>query len=181
MVPTRASRTHGRYPAASVDFEFIHEIPAPPDAVCDALLDEDYQRSLADLGSLADRELLKQKKLSSGHVRREVRCVLDIELNSTVKKFVGDGDPAWVEESEWDPDKRTWTWNVEPEVGGGLLEASGVMVIEPDGDDTRRKVTGTVKVHVPLYGGKVEGIIVGGLERAYEEEAQRLKEWVERG
>jgi hypothetical protein len=38
-----------------------------------------------------------------------------------------------------------------------------------------------VKVNVPLYGGKVENLIIGGLERAYEEEAGRLREWVKRG
>ena len=164
-----------------MDFEFTHDIPAPADTVCEALLDEDYQRSLADLTSLADRELLKQKKLSSGHVRREVRCVLDVQLNSTAKKFIGDADPAWIEESEWDPDARVWTWNVEPEVGGGLLEARGEIAIEEDGDGaSRRRVTGMVKVGVPLYGGKVENMIVGGLERAYEEEAERLRKWVKR-
>ena len=165
-----------------MDFEISHDIPAPLQAVADALLDEEFQRSLSDLGALADRELLKQKQLSSGHVRREVRCVLDIQLNSTIKRFVGDGDPAWVEESEWDPETFTWTWDIHPEVGRDLLDAQGNTVLEANGADaTRRKVHGTVKVSVPLYGGKVEGIIVEGLERAYEEEAKRLKAWVERG
>jgi Protein of unknown function (DUF2505) len=51
--------------------------------------------------------------------------------------------------------------------------------MEADGEKTVRRVTGTVKVRVPLYGGKVEGWIVDGLERAYEEEAERLAEWLE--
>lgn len=165
-----------------MDFDISHDIPAPRQAVAEALLDEGYQRSLADLGSLADRELRKQKELASGHVRREVRCVLDIELSSNVKRFIGEGDPAWIEESEWDPETFTWTWDIHPEVGGGLLDAQGRTVLEANGSDgTRRKVHGTVKVSVPIYGGKVEGIIVAGLERAYEEEAERLKAWVERG
>jgi hypothetical protein len=33
---------------------------------------------------------------------------------------------------------------------------------------------------VPLYGGKVEGWIVDGLRAAYDEEADRLAEWLER-
>ena len=43
-----------------------------------------------------------------------------------------------------------------------------------------RTVTGEVKVRVPLYGGKVEGWIVNGVSRAYDEEAQRLAAWLER-
>ena len=40
-------------------------------------------------------------------------------------------------------------------------------------------VTITVKVKVPLYGGKVEGWIVDGLEHAYAEEAERLQAWLD--
>ena len=144
------------------------------------LLSEDYQRSLSDVTSLADRELLSQDK-NDGRVRRRVRCVLDVQLNSTAQRFVGDADPAWVEESRWDPQSKTWEWNVIPEVGGSLLEANGTIAIEDAGDGkTKRRVRGRVKVNVPLYGGKVEKMIVGGLERAYEEEAGRLSEWVVR-
>ena len=37
---------------------------------------------------------------------------------------------------------------------------------------------GMVKVSVPLYGGKVEGWIVEGIEQAYDEEAERLERWL---
>ena len=47
-----------------------------------------------------------------------------------------------------------------------------------DRDQTLRLVTGTVKVKVPLYGGRVEGVIVQGLEQAYAEEATRLAKWL---
>jgi hypothetical protein len=165
-----------------VDFEFTHEIPAPLPDVSNALLDEAYQRSLADLSSLADRELLEQEETGGGSVHRRVRCVLEIQLNSTARRFIGDGDPAWIEDARWDPETQTWSWTIEPEVGGGLLEARGEISLEDASDHTtRRHVTGIVKVSVPLYGGKVENIIVGGLERAYDEEAQRLTEWVKRG
>ena len=166
----------------SVDFEFTHDIPAPLPDVSNALLDEAYQLSLADLSSLADRELLKQEEVGGGAVHRRVRCVLDIELNSTAKRFIGDGDPAWVEDANWDPETQTWSWTIEPEIGGGMLESRGEISLEDlDDHTTRRRVTGIVKVSVPLYGGKVENLIVGGLERAYEEEAQRLTSWVQRG
>ena len=163
-----------------MDFEIAHDIPASADRVAAVLLSEDYQRSLSDLASLADRELLSQQKDGNG-VSRKIRCVLDIQLNSTAKRLVGDSDPAWVEESRWDPETMTWEWHVIPEVGAGLLEAKGTIAIEENGSDSaRRHVTGRVKVNVPLYGGKVENMIVGGLERAYDEESSRLIAWLER-
>ena len=164
-----------------MDFEIAHDIPASADRVAEVLLSEDYQKSLSDLTALADRELLSQKSTDGGRVERRVRCVLDVQLNSTARRLVGDSDPAWVEESRWDPESKLWEWKVLPEVGAGLLEANGTIAIEEAGrDKTTRRVKGRVKVHVPLYGGKVEKIIVGGLERAYEEEATRLTRWVER-
>ncbi len=162
-----------------MDFEISHQIAAPPDAVAAVLLNQDYQRSLHDIGALHDRELLSQEDIDGGRVRRRVRCILDIELNSTVRRLVGDGDPAWVEESEWDPGARRWEWDIHPELGGDLLSARGTVDLEDSEDKTARHVRGHVKVRVPLYGGKVEGWIVDGLERAYDEEAERLSDWIE--
>jgi hypothetical protein len=52
------------------------------------------------------------------------------------------------------------------------------MELKPSEHGTIRVVLGTVKVRVPLYGGRVEGWIIDGLERAYDEEAQRLADWL---
>jgi hypothetical protein len=58
------------------------------------------------------------------------------------------------------------------------LTAAGT--IDLTGDDARstRRVGGKIKVHVPLYGGRVEGWIREGIEAAYEEEAARLADWL---
>jgi hypothetical protein len=163
-----------------LDFEFEHKIAADTNHVAQALVNEDYQRSLADVTSLADRELLEQKVSADGRVKRRVRCVLDIQLNPTVRSFIGNGDPAWIEEATSSPDLRTWDWNVIPEIGGNLLAAKGLIELDGSSEATIRRVTGSVKVNVPLYGGKVEKVIISGLERAYAEEAERLADWVKR-
>jgi hypothetical protein len=163
-----------------MDFEITHQVDAAPRAVAEVLLSEDYQRSLRDIGALHDRELISQQEEDGGRVRRRVRSVLDIELNPTVRRLVGQGDPAWIEESVWHPTELRWEWDIHPEIGGELLSARGTIDIEASGDGAARHVRGHVKVKVPLYGGKVEGWIVDGLERAYTEEAERLAAWIER-
>jgi Protein of unknown function (DUF2505) len=162
-----------------MEFEIKGVVTFDTPSVAAALLDEGFQKSLADIGPLAERTLLSQETQADGTIVRKVRCVLDLELKGMARSFIGDGDPAWVEVALWDPDANTWEWEIEPEVGGDLLQAHGKITLEPDGDETLRTVHGTVKVRVPLYGGKVEGWIVDGLERAYEEEAERLSEWLE--
>jgi hypothetical protein len=161
-----------------MDFEIAHDLDASADEVARALLDEDFQNSLKDLGPLADREVLWQKEQAGGKVKRETRCVLGIDLGA-VKKFLGSSDPAWVEDATWDPAKSTWSWVIKPEVGADILKASGKTSIEPAGDGATRRVTGTVEIRFPLYGGKVEGWIVEGLEQSYDEEAKRLQEWLD--
>ena len=163
-----------------MNFEISHEFDASAADVADALLDESFQDSLHDLGSLEVREVLDQQERKDGTVLRRTRCVLDVDISGPAKKFLGDQRPAWIEEAVYDPDTLTWTWKILPEVAGELLDAKGTTVIEDDGEAASRTVSGSVKVKVPLYGSKVEGWIVGGLEAAYEDEADRLAEWLER-
>ena len=163
-----------------MDFEISHEFEASADEVAEALLDEGFQDSLHDLGSLEVREVLDQSERKDGSVLRRTRCVLDLDIKGAARKFLGDQPPAWIEEAVWDPNKMTWTWTIQPEVAGELLDAKGTISIEDDGEAAVRTVAGTVKVKVPLYGSKVEGWIVGGIEAAYDDEADRLAAWLER-
>jgi hypothetical protein len=162
-----------------VDFAFEHWFDAPPDVVAQTLLDLDYQESLKDISALAGREVLDQTEATDGKVKRRVRCILGIDLGAA-KKFVGDGEPAWVEEAVWDPDAHRWDWTIIPEIAKELLSSSGYIEIDGGDEETVRIVSGNVRVKVPLYGGKVETVIVKGLEQAYAEEAERLSEWLSR-
>jgi hypothetical protein len=163
-----------------VRFELEQTIPASYDDVVTATLDERYQRSLTDLPPLEHRELIEQFEDGDGRTVRITRCTLAISSGGAVSKFIGDSDPAWKEEATWHPEDSHWEWHILPEVAKELLSAKGRIVLEERGDETVRTITGEVKVRVPLYGGRVEGWIVEGLEHAYGEEADRLVEWLER-
>lgn len=160
-------------------FEVSHSFVADPERVAAALLDPDFQASLKSVGSLKDREVLAQETTADGRVARRVRSVLELELSGMAGRLLGDADPAWVQVETWDATTQTWTWHIEPEVHDDLLSAQGTTVISGDAEKTTRTVAGEVKVHVPLYGGKVEGWIVRGITEAYDEEAARLASWLE--
>ena len=163
-----------------MDFEISHSFSHNAAAVAAAILDEGYQRSLADVESLKERELLTQEERADGTVVRRTRCVLDINITGAARGFIGEGDPAWVEEATWFPDRSAWKWVIRPEIAQHLLEANGDILISGNGDKATRVVEGHVKVKVPIYGGRVEGWIVDGLEHAYKEEAERLQAWLDR-
>ena len=165
---------------ATVRFQVKQSFDHSPDEVARATLDLDYQHSLKDLESLESRELLSQEERTDGVVVRQTRCVLDIQITGMAKSFIGDGDPAWVEEATWDESALRWDWVIIPEVAKDLLQAAGTISLHANGEGTERVVEGEVKVKVPLYGGKVEGWVVEGIEHAYEEEAERLAAWLVR-
>ena len=161
-------------------FELVHTFDPDPQVVARALLDRDFQDTLADVGSLKERVVLSQEGDGDGRVARRVRCVLELELSGTARRFLGDSDPAWVQEEHWDPETRRWDWVIHPEVAKELLSASGHTLLDEIESGTRRTVAGEVRVHVPIYGGRVEGWIVEGITGAYNEEAERLAQWLRR-
>jgi hypothetical protein len=170
------TRPGAGYPAG-VDFQIDHAFDVPPGRLAEVLLDRSFQDSLSDLDGLAERTVLDQQTDGDIVIRR-TRYVLDIKISGAAKGFLGDGDPAWVERAEWDPGSSRWTWTIEPEVAAELLDAGGSTEIAKDGSGSIRRVRGTVKVKVPLYGSRVEKWVVQGLERAYDEEARRIEQWL---
>ncbi len=159
-------------------FEVSHSFPFGPDEVAAALLDPAFQASLDTIGPLKERRVLSQEATLDGRVERRVRCVLELKLSGVAANLLGEADPAWIQAETWEADSRTWTWHIEPEVHGDLLSARGTTVIAGDAEKATRTVVGDLGVHVPLYGGKVEGWIVKGISEAYDEEAARLEEWL---
>ena len=161
-------------------FELSHPFDAGPDDVVEALLDPDFQDTIRAIGDLHDREVLSHEEGPDGKMTRRVRYVLALEVSGMARSFLGDADPAWVQEERWDLTTRACDWTIHPEVAAELLTAAGKITIEGSKDKSTRHVTGEVKVRVPLYGGKVEGWIVDGVTRAYDEEAERIAAWLER-
>ncbi len=161
-------------------FDLVHSFPTSVDEVAATLLDPDFQASLSDVGALKERTVVSERPTTDGGVVRAIRCVLALNVSGAAKRFLGDSDPAWIQEETWDPKSRTWSWVVQPEVASELLSAHGTTVVRGDQSKAERVVTGEVKVHVPLYGGRVESWIVDGIERAYDEEAERLAAWIAR-
>ena len=161
-----------------VRFEVSHALPADPATVAEALLDADYQASLDGIGGLSERRVESQERADDGSVVRRIHCVLGVSLPSAAQRFLGEAKPSWTEEAKWQPDDMRWDWTIVPDSHANLISARGVIELLPEGAHTARRVGGDVRVKVPLYGGKVERVIVDHLEKAYAAEAQRLRKWL---
>ncbi len=163
-----------------MDLDVAHVIPAPPEAVAEVTLDPAYQRSLEAISSnfLSRRDVIDQQQRDDGTVVREIRCVLGIDLPGAARRFIGGREPSWREEWTYHPDALRWDWRIRPDVGARLLDAAGEMTFEACGEGTVRAVRGHIRFNVPIYGGRVEELVVRELSRSYEKEAEHLTRWL---
>jgi Protein of unknown function (DUF2505) len=160
-----------------MEFEIRHQFNHGRELVARTILDPQYQASLSRLGPLKSRTLLSQEGQGSTVVRR-IRCVLDVNFVGAAKSVIGPSDPSWVEESTWFPEEMTWRWRIVPDIAASLLSAGGTMKLSEDRRGATRVVAGEVRVHVPFVGEKVERSIVEGVTSVYNEEAERLTQWL---
>lgn len=170
----------GGYPHSHMRFDLTHDFDTSPERIADVMLDPSFQETLTDIGDLHHREVLDRTESPGGAITRNVRCILALKVSGIAKSMLGDSDPAWVQEERWDATRMHCDWTIHPEVAAEMLSASGTIDIVGSDNKTTRTVAGEVKVRVPLYGGKVEGWIVTGVTRAYDEEAERIASWLER-
>jgi hypothetical protein len=68
---------------------------------------------------------------------------------------------------------RRGRWTAE--IPGAPAAVGGTMRLEPSGTGTTYVIEGTVKVSVPIIGGKAERFLAGMVERLTEKEAEVLR------
>jgi hypothetical protein len=164
-----------------VNFEIEQRVPASPTAVGEALVDERFIAATVDLPKVGGADLLDQQR-DGTTVHQRIRYRFTGELSSAVTRVVDRDRLTWVDESDHDLAAHRSQHTIVPDNYRDRLQASYSVILEPDGDGkTRRVVSGTVKVRMPLVGGRVEQAIVSGLEEYATAEAQLLARWLSQG
>lgn len=117
---------------------------------------------------LADGDAVTQRYSGMGHRDIEVReCertdesarivtsrVVDVDLPGFARKVLAPTN-TMVQTDEWHRDGDGWTGTFHVDVAGAPVEMSGTLSLTPDGDRSRYEVTTTMRVKVPLVGGKI--------------------------
>jgi hypothetical protein len=92
------------------------------------------------------------------------------------KKFVGD-EINIVQSEDWTSAEKG---NIHVTIPGKPGEMSGTAHLTQDPDGTTETVNLTVKVNIPLVGGKIEGLIADLLSKALRAEHRTGVEWLAR-
>lgn len=95
-------------------------------------------------------------------------------IPSFAKKFVGDSIHI-AQREEW---SNATDAVLDVTIPGKPGHLKGTVTLRPDGDGTIETVSGELKVHIPLVGGKIEGLIIEIFEHALEAEQRVGKAWL---
>jgi hypothetical protein len=165
---------------AGVDFRIEQRVTASTDAVARALVDASFVAATAELPKIGGAELLDQQR-DDNRVRQRIRYRFTGELSAAVTAVVNRDRLTWVDEAEHDLTTFRSEHRILPDHYADRLQATYATELSPDGDAERSRmvVTGTVKVRMPLVGGRVERAIVSGLEEHAAAEAELLGRWLD--
>ena len=152
-----------RYDGASL--EQVHEMLADPD----------FRRAVCDFqGVLRNTVTVERDDRGMTVVVDQVQAARHIP--SFAKKFVGD-EINIVQSEDWtSPEKG----NIHVTIPGKPGEITGTALVTQDPDGTTETVNMTVKVNIPLVGGKIEGLIADLLTKALRAERKVGVDWLAR-
>ena len=146
-----------------MDFTVTQRFAADPDAVVALYGDPTFFASLPPTERLATPDVVGCTHEGDKVVLR-LRHRLTADLPALATRFVNPDELTWVEVTTLDPPKRRSTSDMLPDEYPDLLRASASATFDSDGSGTVRVVRGRVEVAVPIFGRRVEGAIVEGLE-----------------
>jgi Protein of unknown function (DUF2505) len=159
-----------------VKFNLEHSFAAPIDVVEAAMFDPAFVEStrLPDVGP--------PKVLSRDEDADTVTLRVDYHytgsLDSLARRVLRADDVTWVQQTVLDRSTHRTTFTVAPKVHAERFECGGVMRLTAAGDTTKRVIDGELRIKVPLFGSRAEGLIVPGLRTRMNREAELLDEWL---
>jgi hypothetical protein len=155
-----------------------HELTydAPVEDVAAMLADPAFREEVCDYMRVISREVTITRSGAEG-----MEVVIDMVqpargIPSFAQKFVGDTINIVQTESWSSPTRGAITVTIPGKPG----EMSGTAILSESGSGTVETVEMTVKVNIPLVGGKLESLIAGLLEQALVAENTVGREWLSR-
>lgn len=158
-------------------FESVHHVAVAPLRCGEVLYDPAFAVRAATAGGFAAPELLDHADDGRRVVQR-LRHRYVGPLPPGAGRFIDSARLSWVSERHFDRATCRGSFVIRPDHYADRLRASGDEVLEPDGEGTRRVVTGDLRVSVPLVAGRVERAIVDGFLEHLAAEAVAVPAWL---
>ena len=161
-------------------FEIVHEFDIPLDALELAVISPNLCQKLAH--RLSNMESIQQKEhvLKDDRLERVWGYRANMRLPAFARGYVTPEMMAWDERSTYDIKKHSAEWAITPRVKPEWRKywaGSGSYVLTTlDSGRTKRTVTGTVELRVPVLRQVAEKLIVGEVRKMFDAEAETLRD-----
>jgi uncharacterized protein DUF2505 len=147
-------------------------------AVYAALTDQEFLRArLKRLGGKHSE--LTSFSTEGGATRYSLRQAIDAERIPSIARTVIRGDLVIERAESWTGNDGEYDGTVEASVTGAPGSVQAVTSLLDTGGGSELVLTGTVKVAVPLFGGKLEDLIVEQLTALLTAEGEFTRHWLE--
>ena len=133
---------------------------AAPDRVFQLFGDPEFLASRLVANQGLDPEIVTQESSETSATLVTRQGIPADALPSVVSNFI-QGDPSTQRTENWTADSEGGyraDWSVT--VKGAPANLKGTMLLTPDGEGSQIAITGTANVPIPLFGGKIEKVIV---------------------
>jgi hypothetical protein len=159
-----------------VKFRLDHTFDAPLDAVEAAMVDPAFLEGtrLPDVGP---PKVLSRAE-DGDTVTLRVSYHYTGSLDSLARRVLRTSDVNWVQETVLDRQTHRTTFTVIPKVYPERFQCGGEMQLTDSANGVERVIDGELKIKVPIFGGRAEGLIVPGLRSRMNREAELLDEWL---
>lgn len=152
-------------------------LPFPPDVVLATLTDTAF----------LEANLLQQNNPEariSERSRTEEKLVIDCNVTEYVKGMTG-VDRSKTQDThtvyEWDLRARSADWTyTNPSTQGKMAKVWGHSAVSPEGSNTALTEEFSVKIKVPLMGGKIEKIIIKEVKKYWPAYEKLVRKWCEK-
>ncbi|MGB6058888.1 MAG: DUF2505 family protein [Microthrixaceae bacterium] len=156
-------------------FNFEQRWNAAADRVMAVDTDQAVREGLSGLSATSAPEVLGVDTRGSTTVVR-LHYRLAVDLPTEAARFIDTSNVSWIQETTWNLDDRSARVAFLPDQAGRLIGASATTrLLDHDGGAVR-KVSGEIKVRIPLLGSRVERAIVAGVGDHLAEETAQVQD-----
>jgi hypothetical protein len=163
-----------------VQFEVVHEFDIPLDALELAVISPNLYEQLSHRLQSIESVQQKEHVLKEGRLERIWSYRANVRIPAFATKYVTPEMCAWDEKSTYDIKRHSSEWTIVPHVKPEwrrLFAAKGTYVLaQLVSGRTRRTVSGSLELHVPLVRQVAEKLIVGEVKKTFDAEAETLRE-----
>jgi hypothetical protein len=163
-----------------VHFEVVHEFDIPLDALELAVISPNLFQELSKRLHSIESVSQKEHVLTGARLDRLWSYRANVKIPSFATKYVTPEMCAWDEKSTYDIKRHASEWTILPHVKPEwrkLFAAKGTYALAQLGSGrTRRTVSGSIELRVPLVRQVAEKLIVGEVRKTFDAEAETLRE-----